>query len=508
MREVESRFEPLPPQWAFMESKARVRGYGGAMGGGKSRCLCEWVFDLSLQHPGLRAVIARQAHTSIVETTRRTMLDEVLPHECVKDRKASGGEDYVRLWNGSQINFIGLEDPVRWFSSELGLLVFDEAHEITEDTVVKLVTRLRQRNMPHLVALGFNPENPGHWLYKTFIEGAHPTKWGYRKDAWFPTGAVAPMGDTEFFFAKATDNFHLPANYIDLNLRGLPDLLRKRYLEGEWLYVSGMSFFDTEALQSYSQVTSPPWKVGQTVGDPTGRNRKDRPRLRPGEGHWWIWRPPVREREDPETGERLRAHRYVVSVDVSSGTANDYSAIQVLDVEEFAQVAEFQARIDPDLLAIEAARIGYIYNQALIAPEVTGGWGHTIVRNLEKLRYPKLYLRRKEDRLTKQFTDVLGWDTNAATRAFMLDTLEEVIRERAITLRSPRCLTEMGSFVWPEDKKAGGPYKGVPAAQPGANDDLVMALAIAVAVTVKLPKELRRPKEKPPAGEFAALPGY
>src|SRR5262245_19464258 len=182
-RRVRATFDMsrMPSQAAFFRSRARVRGYGGAMGGGKSRCLCEWVFHLSLTNPGLRTLVCRQAHTSIVETTRKTMIDEVIPPEAIKRSKESGGEDWVELWNGSRIHFIGLDDPVRWFSSEVGLLVFDEAHEIPEDTVAKLMTRLRQRRMPRLVALGFNPENPGHWLFKWFILGAEKTRTGYAK---------------------------------------------------------------------------------------------------------------------------------------------------------------------------------------------------------------------------------------------------------------------------------------------------------------------------------------
>jgi hypothetical protein len=45
----------IPAQQAFRSSKARVRGYGGAMGGGKSRALCEEAFDLALEYPGSRS---------------------------------------------------------------------------------------------------------------------------------------------------------------------------------------------------------------------------------------------------------------------------------------------------------------------------------------------------------------------------------------------------------------------------------------------------------------------
>ena len=503
------------------------------MGGGKSRCLCETAFDIALDHPGCRILICRQTHTSIIETTRRTMMDEVVPPETVMEKKESGGEDYIKLWNGSQINFIGLEDPVRWFSSELGALVFDEAHEIEEETVTKLMTRLRQRRMPHTVFLGFNPENPGHWLYRWFIAGAEMRLWpdnskpyvtkvdgnlraveyagklkGYWKQGLYTTGADSPVGSAEFIFSKATDNVHLPERYITDNLASLKPILRRRYLEGEWVYTDGQCFFDSEALDDYSGRVEPPWRVGVTEGDPTGQDRKNRCRLKPKTGgQWWIWQPPVREREHPDTGELLPEHRYVAAVDVASGTGNDYSAIQVVDVDTFEQVAEFQGFIDPDLLAVEAARIGWIYNTALIAPETTGGYGVSVIRKLEAFKYRRIYTRRVEDRLAKKFTDVLGWDTQHASRMYMLDKLEEVLRERDFGLRSPRTLAELSSFVYPK-KRGRGEFELSPRAQPGANDDLVITLAIAVAVTIRQPKELRRAKVRPPMGDLTAVPGY
>jgi hypothetical protein len=294
-------------------------------------------------------------------------------------------------------------------------------------------------------------------------------------------------------------------------LGGLKPLLRKRYLEGQWIYVSGQSFFDLDALSEYEKRVRPPWKIGVAEGDPLrdkhgNISRKDKPRLKEDrDGNWWVWEPPIRERE--VDGKKVPAHRYVAAVDVSSGTANDFSAIQVVDVDAFAQVAEFQALIDPDLLALEAARIGLIYNDALIAPEITGGWGASVVRKLEQLKYRRIYTRRVEDRLAKKFTDVLGWDTTNASRSYMTDKLEEVLREREFELKSPRCLGELASFVYPK-KKGKGEFEMSPRAQAGANDDLVITLAMAIAVTLKLPKELRRPKEQRPMGELAAVPGY
>jgi hypothetical protein len=512
--EIRSSYAPTPPQQAFRASSATVRGYGGAMGGGKTRALCEECWDLCLEFPGLKAVLARASHTSITETTKHTMKTMVIPPEVMARTRAvdSAGKDFYELPNGSVIHFIGLDNPGRWFSSEIGFLGVDEAHECSEDDVALLGTRLRQRlpsgeQAPNSMVLCFNPENPGHWLHQWFILGSSTTRFGFYKPELWTKGAVASLGDCEFVIARATDNPFLTDGYIQRNLGGLPEPLRRRYLEGEWLYVSGSGFFDSEALLEYQKRVSNPKYTGVTRGDVSGKDPQDRCRVRPqATGPWQLWKAPVRQRW--QEGRILPAHRYVVSVDTSSGGSVDYSGIQVIDVEAFEQVAEYQAKVDPDLLAVEAYRIGRVYNDALVAPEITGGWGFTIASELKRLRYPRLYTRRIRDRLSDKWTDVLGWDTTTKTRAVMLDTLERVVREREFELRSARTLAEMVTFVRGGEGENGRQRSsnryGSPAARSGCNDDLVITLAMGVTIATQLPRQLRRQKEAEYRPAFAA----
>lgn len=361
--------------------------------------------------------------------------------------------------------------------------------------------------MPLVTMLGFNPENPNHWLRRWFIIGAARTEFGYYKKDLYVTGGERRVGDAEFIIAKATDNPYNSRAYIEETLGGMDSFMRRRYLEGEWLFVSGKCFFDTDALSEYVVAAAderPLWEGAELQGDLRGGNPEDPMKFRASRGGpWQIFRPPVRKTEDHE------AHRYIVSVDTSSGGSTDYSGIQVIDVEEFAQVAEFQAKMDPDLVADEAFRAAAIYNGAMVVVETTGGWGASVVRRIDhdllprfkgsRVSKPRMYVRRKEDRLKKIFTDVMGWDTNMHTRMLMLDTLEEAIRKRLLVIRSERTLAELQTFVWLEKKeKHGGRQSGErPGAQAGENDDLVMSLAMAVAVHAQQPRVLRRQVEQP-----------
>lgn len=469
------------------------------MGGGKSRTLCEATFDAMLTYPGIVAVLARQQHTSIIETTKKTMLGQVVPSELIVRTKASGGEDYVELWNGSRCHFIGLDDPLRWYSSELGWIGFDEAQEIHEETVVRLITRLRQPGMPCRASCTFNPSSPGHWLQKWFILGGQQTEFGFHKDELYASEATSPIGDMDFVFAKATDNIHLPSGYVEQTLAGLPERLKRRYLEGLWEFIEGNSFFEPDDLAHYQRLSmeTRPLFAGRTAGEPKadfenrmrsrGISKDQKCRFVPGQGDWVLWAKP-----DPKK-------RYVMAVDTSSGGSYDYSAIQIVCVEDFEQVAEFQGKIAPSDLAVEAYRAGRVFNNAVAVPEITGGWGFSVIQELTRMHYPATYTRRIYDRLAKKFTDKLGWDTTANSRAHMLDTLYRVLNEREFKLNGVRSVNELATFVYGKNNK--------PEAQDGCNDDLVVALAIAVTVAVDRPRQVKRPKQQRRDPVFAAT-GY
>lgn len=81
----------------------------------------------------------------------------------------------------------------------------------------------------------------------------------------------------------------------------------------------------------------------------------------------------------------------------------------------------------------------------------------------------------------------------------MLDTLERVLRERDLVLHSLRAVAELATFVYGRDNK--------PEAQQGCNDDLVVSLAIAVTVSLELPRELRKVKPDYRLPQFSAT-GY
>lgn len=467
-----SRYAPLDAQQVFRRSTAFVRAYGGAMGGGKSRALCEEAFDLALDYPGVPIVMVRLRHNSITETTKRTMLEYVLPPELVVKRKESGGEDYVELYNGSRVHFIGLDDPVKWFSSELGVLMFDEAHEIPEESVLKLITRLRHpaapvsdwngEKRPGKVCLAFNPDNPGHWLFQWFLVGSDQTPHGTYKPELYPTQAEVPIGDAEFIFARATDNIHLPPGYIR-SLQGQPEHLRRRYLEGIWEYIGGACYFDVDALQEYRE------QVPETIERFDFRfDRRELAarRVRSDTGH-------IRVFERPEEGVS-----YAIGVDVATGRGKDFSCAYVIRLDEMCFVAELHAKLDPDLLAEQVHFLGRWYGNALVAVEMGGGYGEAVVVPLRDGKgprppYPRLYRHVMSSRPDLPLAKPFGFPMNVKTRPLVLSQIEKAIRERALPAMPQRLVDECLTFVYADTNPS-------PRALDGCNDDCVFAAAIAL----------------------------
>jgi hypothetical protein len=165
---------------------------------------------------------------------------------------------------------------------------------------------------------------------------------------------------------------------------------------------------------------------------------------------------------------------YAIGADVAEGTINgDYDAAHVLDNITLNQVAVFHGKTDVDLYAIELDKLGRFYNNAVLAPEVNFNPG--IVINLEKMGYPKQYMRQSIDKITKDIQMKFGFKTDRTTRPVIISDLVELVREHIHLINDVATLREMIVFIKND--------QGRPEAQQGKHDDLIMALAIALKAT-------------------------
>ncbi len=154
---------------------------------------------------------------------------------------------------------------------------------------------------------------------------------------------------------------------------------------------------------------------------------------------------------------------YAIGVDpAGGGTEGDYAAAEVIERASGMQCAELRGHYGPVELAHRVGKLGRRYNDALVAVE-RNNHGHAVLVALEQSGYENLYAERGQT----------GWLTTMASRPRMLERFAAELRECPAKFASRRLLEECKSFVRKEDGSA--------SAASGAHDDLVMAMAVAVA---------------------------
>tara|TARA_Y100000593_G_scaffold67221_1_gene123561 strand:- start:1425 stop:3197 length:1773 start_codon:yes stop_codon:yes gene_type:complete len=181
------------------------------------------------------------------------------------------------------------------------------------------------------------------------------------------------------------------------------------------------------------------------------------------DGDLQVWNRPLKGRE------------YRIGVDVSEGLEigrdTDWSVAVVLDATLYEEVAMLRTKIDPDLLAWQLTSIGRWYNNAQLFVE-RNNHGLVTLKFLSDVHlYPNIYSEKILDERSSRTARKIGFHTTVKSKPLIIDYLKELIRERELTLHSPKLIDELQTFAnMPNGKMA---------AQPGSHDDCVMSLAIA-----------------------------
>ena len=217
----------------------------------------------------------------------------------------------------------------------------------------------------------------------------------------------------------------------------------------------------------------------------------------------WIWKDPI------------PGHRYIISCDPSSGSGNDYSAIQVIDVDAvdengvpfFEQVLEYNGKLNGSEVGQLVYRYGTVYNDALAVVEAIGGYGDAIILTLQELGYSNLYyddtnlknytndtIKTKKNNIdTKQ--QLPGFRTNAL-RLQMISNFIELLKNNSFRVRSTRVISELGTWIF---------KNGRPDHMDGMNDDLLTCLAMGLFVMqfYMIKNDKIRTKDKIMVGSWA-----
>jgi hypothetical protein len=211
-----------------IDNECRQLLYGGSAGSGKSFLGCDWQIKRRLKYPGTRGLIGRAELKKLRLSTLATFFELCTKYNLIAGKHYTyNGQDHVINWfNGSQIILMDLADMPsdadfsRFGSLEITDYFVDEASEVSEKCINILNSRVRYKliNDNPKGLLTCNPHKG--WLYREFFDAQRNNS--IRKDR-------------RFIQALPTDNPHISPVYIE-SLQMLPDIDRKRLLEGDWDY--------------------------------------------------------------------------------------------------------------------------------------------------------------------------------------------------------------------------------------------------------------------------------
>ena len=251
-------FEPNEgPQTDFLASPERDVFYGGAAGGGKSYAL---IADLLryCDNPNHRALVIRRTLDELTELINksREFYPKAFPGAVFKEAKSmwqfpSGATAWfsyldkdkdVSRYQGQSFTWIGIDEITHYPTP----YVWEYLRSRLRTTDPKINVYMRCTGNPGSVG--------GWWVKKMYIDPCEPNKpfaatdieTGQRlvwPDSATPDKAGKPLFLRKFIPARLTDNPYLMQNgEYEAMLRSLPEVERRRLLEGDWDVAEGAAF--------------------------------------------------------------------------------------------------------------------------------------------------------------------------------------------------------------------------------------------------------------------------
>ena len=445
----ETNNETFMPLFADTHRYLVLKGGGGS---GKSIFAGRKVLERVTSEPGHRWLVCRKVAKTIRESCFEQLKGQA--HDYYSEHidfipRGKGSDMYIRFKNGSEILFAGLDDVEKLKSIyDITGVWIEEASELLEGDFNQLDIRLRT-NFPYYlqIILSFNPISITHWLKKRFFDF----------DIKDPVERKKAIDRTRTHESTYKDNRFLSKEAIQTleAFKETDEYYYMVYCLGMW-GVTGKSVFNSKAVARRLQENIQPKKTGYFSFTDTGLKLTDIQWVDDKDGFIRIYEEP--EKDVP----------YVIGGD-TAGNGSDSFVAQVLDNRTGKQVCMLRHQFDEDVFARQVYCLGVFYNTALVGIETN--FSTYPVMELERLRYPKQYVRETIDDYTHNVKHSFGFWTGTKTRPVIISELIKATREDITIVSDQTTLQEMLTFVRGEDWK--------PEAEAGAHDDCVMSLAIA-----------------------------
>ena len=238
------------------------------------------------------------------------------------------------------------------------------------------------------------------------------------------------------------------------------DLIKQEYpcTPHEAFLLSGKNVFDTEVILNRLTRLPKPLKVGYFIYDYDGLRISNVKWVNDRSGYIKIYQLP----NTPAVTE------YCLGGD-TAGDGSDYFTGHVLDARTGIQVAKLKHQFDADQYTRQMYCLGLYFRWALIGIEAN--FDSYPIKELQRLGYPKQYVRTAQDTYTGKTEKRFGFKTTSLTRPTIISRLVEVVREHCDTINDKETLEELLTITRNE--------KGRIEAPQGGHDDDMMGLAIA-----------------------------
>lgn len=214
----------------------------GSYGSGKSLLMAHLAVRHCLAHKGARVALGRRAMPDLKRTIWREILDHIAEDFIEGVHYDINRSSMTLRWrNGSEIICLSWADQLyaKFRSLKISMLVIEEIVESDESEMEAFKQiKARLRRIPHIqqniLIAATNPESPGNWVYKYFIEGCE--KFNSRK----------------VFYSRTEENPFIDQAYISQLRQDLSPKEAERYLDGKWVEIAGqVVYYEYRTAEQY-----------------------------------------------------------------------------------------------------------------------------------------------------------------------------------------------------------------------------------------------------------------
>ena len=209
----------------------------------------------------------------------------------------------------------------------------------------------------------------------------------------------------------------------------------------------------------------------------------------------WFWKPPI------------AGHRYIASCDVSRGSSEDFTAIEIIDMDGrdengmpiVEQVAEYYGRKLGDEVGELLFNYSTLYNNAYVVIDCTNGLGDVPLFTLIHKGYKNLFyddselkkytVQTSSKSVSKDYTDVMPGFHMQGNRDPVLANFANMVRNNEFKIRSIRVINELNTWIFKGEAKRMDHMDG-------SHDDAITCLAMGLFVMMFSYKKMEKAQDK------------